>query len=112
VLLVDACLKVTAFISDLYDAPEKIRTRIAQIEQLISSLQTPLIDSVLVKCLDDANSLLDILKKLDTDVSAGKVVKYWKVLRGVTKKKRILGICERLEEGKSSLALCIGSINS
>jgi hypothetical protein len=121
VQLVDACVKVTAFISDLNDAPEKIRTRIPQIQRLIeiatliqhnSSLQTPLIGSVLAKCLDDANSLLDILKKLDIEVTTGKFVKYWKALVSVTKEKQILGICQRLEEGKSSLALCIGSINS
>jgi hypothetical protein len=121
VQLADACLKVAAFISDLRDAPKTIRTRIAQIERLTeiatliqhnSSLQTPLVDSVLGTCLEDANNLLGILKKLDTDTSVGKVVKYWKTLGGVTKEKRILGIFERLEERKSSLLLCVGSINS
>ena len=123
--LADACLQITAFISNLYskvrEAPETIRTRIAQIEQLIeiaklvehnTALQTPLIGSVLKRCLEDAGSLLEILKKLDSDASAGRAVKYWKALGGVTKEKRILAICERLEERKSSLALCIASINS
>ena len=123
--LADTCLKITIAASDLFTrvrgAPETIRTRIAQIEQLIeiarliehnSTLQTPLIGSTLDRCREDTNNLLDILKKLDTEATAGKVAKYWKALAGVTKEKKILGICERLEERKSSLALCIASINS
>jgi hypothetical protein len=125
VQLADTCLKITISASELFTrvrgAPETIRTRIAQIEQLIeiarliehnSALQTPLIGSVLDRCREDTNNLLGILKKLDTEATARKVVKYWTALLGVTKEKKILGIFERLEERKSSLILCIASINS
>ena len=125
VQLADVCAQVITFISDLYSkvrgAPETIRARIAQIEQLIkiakliennAALQTPLVHSIIAKCLEDTGSLLKILKKLDTDGSATRAVRYWKALGGVTKEKQILAICERLEERKSSLALCVASINS
>jgi hypothetical protein len=125
VQLADTCLKITISASELFTrvrgAPETIRTRIAQIEQLIeiarliehnSALQTPLIGSVLDRCREDTNNLLGILKKLDTEATARKVVKYWTALLGVTKEKKMLGIFERLEERKSSLILCIASINS
>jgi hypothetical protein len=33
-------------------------------------------------------------------------------LEGATKEKRILALCERLQEKKCSLTLCIASVNS
>ena len=74
--------------------PKTVRSRIAQIEQLIKigkliedncALQTPLVDTVLAGCVEGTKSLLEILKKLDADASAARVVKYWKALEGITK---------------------------
>ena len=123
--LAETCLKITIFANDLFTrvhgAPEVIRTRITQIGQLTEiarliehnlSLQTPLIESVLGTCSKDATSLWDTLNKLDTPATAGKTVKYWKALVGATKENKIIRICERLEYSKSSLILCIASVNS
>jgi hypothetical protein len=122
--LANTCLKITNFATDQFTrvrgAPETIRKRLAEIEQLIEivrliednpTLQTPLITSVLATCHGDADQLLDILK-IDIQPTVGKVAKYWKALEGVTKEKGILAICERLQEKKSSLTLCIASVNS
>jgi hypothetical protein len=124
VQLCDTCLKITTSATDLFSGvrvPETIRKCIAEIEQLIKiarliernhSLQTPLIASVLSTCHGDADQLLDILKNNDIQPTAGKVTEYWKALEGATKEKRILALCERLQEKKSSLTLCIASVNS
>jgi hypothetical protein len=48
-------------------------------------LQTPLIARVLERYCEDADNLLDVLNKLDTQAMAGKVVKYWRELAGTTK---------------------------
>jgi hypothetical protein len=124
VQLAQTCLNITIFAIDLFSrvrgAPETIRKRIAEIEQFIEiarliedepTLQTPLIGSILATCHRDADQLLEILKEIDTQPTAGKVGKYWKFLV-VTKEKRILAICERLQQKKSSLILCITSVNS
>jgi hypothetical protein len=125
VQLCDTCLKITTSATDLSSrvggVPETIWKCIAEIEQLIEiarliehnhSLQTPLIASVLSTCHGDADQLLDILKNNDIQPTAGKVTKYWKALEGATKEKRILALCQRLQEKKSSLTLCIASVNS
>jgi hypothetical protein len=51
-----------------------------------------LIASVLATRYGDADQRLDILNKIDVQPTAGKVVKYWKALEGVTKEKGILVI--------------------
>jgi hypothetical protein len=125
VQLADTCLTITAFVIDLFTrvdrAPEAIRKRVVEIEQLIeitrliehnSTLQTPLMTSVLAACHGDADQLLDILKKIDIQPIAGMATKCWKALVGVTKEKRILAICERLQGKKNSLILCIANVNS
>jgi hypothetical protein len=124
VQLADTCLKITICAIDLFsrvrDAPETIRRRIVAVEQFVEiarlieynpSLQTPLIASVLTRARADADQLFEILTKIDAQPTAGKVVKYWKTLEGVTKEKRILAICDRLQENKASLTLYIASIN-
>ena len=125
VQLADACLKIATCAVDLFsrvrDAPETIRKRIVAVEQLVEiarliehnpSLQTPLIASVLTRARADADQLFEILTKIDAQPSAGKVVKYWKALEGITREKRILAICDRLQENKTLLTLYIASINS
>lgn len=125
VQLAETCLKITTYAVDLFsrirNAPETVRKRIVAVEQLVEiarliennpSLQTPLIASVLTRARADANQLFDILTKIDAQPTAGKVVKYWKALEGVTKEKRIMAICDGLQEIKASLTLNIASINS
>lgn len=125
VQLADTCLKIATCTVDLFsrirDAPETIRKRIVAVEQLVEiarliehnpSLQTPLIASVLARARAEADQLFEILTKIDAQPTAGKVVKYWKALEGVTKEKRIMTICDRLQEIKASLTLNIASVNS
>jgi hypothetical protein len=125
VQLADTCMKIAICAIDLFsrvrDAPETIRKRIVAVEQLVEiarliqhnpSLQTSLIASVLNRARADADQLFEILTKIDAQLTAGKVVKYWKALEGVTKEKRILAMCDRLQENKASLTLYIASINS
>jgi hypothetical protein len=125
VQLADTCMKVATCATDLFsrirDAPETIQKRIMAIEQLVEiarliehnpSLQTPLIASILTGARADADQLFEILTKIDAQPTAGKVVKYWKALEGVIKEKKILAICDRLQEIKASLTLNIASINS
>ncbi len=125
VQLADTCLKIATCAVDLFsrirDAPETIRKRIVAVDQLVEiarliehnpSLQTPLIASVLARARAEADQLFEILKKIDAQPTPGKMVKYWKALEGVTKEKRIVAICDRLQEIKASLTLNIASINS
>lgn len=112
-------LKIAIIISDLYlkvrDAPESIRKQSVQVEQLIDiaklikhnpPLQTALVESILRNCVGEAEKLQEILGKISTAAGDGRVKKLWKALDGVAKEKRIL------EQEKSSLALCIGTIDS
>jgi len=125
VQLADTCVKIASCAVDLFsrvrDAPVTIQKRLEEVKQLIEiarliehnpSLQTPLIASILARARADADQLFKILTKIDVQPTAGKVVKYWKALEGVTKEKRILAICDRLQETKASLTLSIASINS
>jgi hypothetical protein len=123
--LTEQCLNVAIFISDLYskvrDAPESIRKQSVQIEQLIDivrliehnpPLQTDLVWSILRSCAGEAEKLKEILANISTAAGDGKVRKLWKALDGVAKKKRILALFAILEREKSSLALCIETIDS
>jgi N-terminal domain on NACHT_NTPase and P-loop NTPases len=123
--LVDAGLEIIKLISTLcsklLDAPASIKKRTIEIQHLIEiarliqqspSLQTTLISSLLMSCIEKANELRGILASVSARINAGKVEKYWKALGGVMKEKRILEICESLEQEKSALILCIASIDS
>lgn len=125
VQLADTCLKITTFAADLFcrirDAPKTIQKRLEEVKQLIeiarliehnSSLQTPEVASVLAGARANADLLFEILKKLDSQPTAGKVAKYWKAIEGVTKEKKILAICDCLRENKILLTLLIANINS
>jgi hypothetical protein len=73
--------------------------QLVEIARLIEhnpSPQIPLIASVLTRAHADADQLFEILTKIDAQPTAGKVVKYWKALEGVTKEKRIPAICDRI----------------
>jgi hypothetical protein len=123
--LTEQGLKISIFISDLYakvrDAPESIRKQSVQVKQLIDiarlikhnpPLQTALVESILRNCVGEAEKLQEILGKISTAAGDARVKKLWKALDGVTKEKKILTLFAKLEREKSSLALCIETIDS
>lgn len=123
--LAEQGIKVISFISDLYekirDAPESIRKQTVQVEQLIDiarliehnpSLQTNAIKSLLQSCQTEALQLLDILWKVLAAADDGRARRLWKTVDGIRKEKKILRHLGKLEQEKSSLALCIATIDS
>jgi hypothetical protein len=116
--LTEQSLKIAFIISDLY---LKIGEQSVQVEQLIDivrlikhnpPLQTTLVESILRNCVGEAEKLQEILGKISTAAGDGRVRKLWKALDGVAKEKRILALFAKLEQEKSSLALCIETIDS
>ena len=123
--LTEQSLKIANIISDLYskvrDAPESIRKQSVQVGQLIEiarqikqnpSLQTALVESILRNCVGEAEKLQEILERISIAAEDGRVRKLWKALDGVGKEKRILALFAKLEQEKSSLVLCIETIDS
>jgi hypothetical protein len=123
--LAEQSLNIAIFISKLYskvrDAPESIRKQSVQLEQLIDIakliehnplLQTDLMGSILRNCVSEAEELQEILANISTAAGDGKIRELWKALDGVAKEKRILALFANLEREKSSLALCIKTIDS
>jgi predicted metal-dependent RNase len=107
--------------STVQDAPNSIGKHKAQVEQLIEiagliknnpPLQTDLVGSILRVCSSEAEKLLEILGKICVEIKDGRVVKLWKTLAGVRKEDKILALFAKLEQGKSTLALCIATIDS
>ena len=122
--LAEQALKVTGAIYDLYkrvrDAPESIRQQSIQLEQLIDiaklierspSLHMDQVSSILSSCSNEANDLLDILRKVTPARENYKPDRIWKALAAVSKEKRINACFAKLEQGKSTLALCIETID-
>ncbi|KAK4696133.1 hypothetical protein P7C71_g1739, partial [Lecanoromycetidae sp. Uapishka_2] len=123
--LAEQGLKITTTIYDIYrkvrDAPESIRKQTVQVEQLIdiaklikgtASLQTDLVASVLRDCTTDAHKVLHSLQQIAPGSELHAPKKLWKALAGITKEKNILEHLTKLEQGKSSLALCIATIDN
>ena len=117
-------LKITTAIYDLSkkvrDAPESIRKQTIQVEQLIDiakliesnpSLQTDLVASVLSGCTEEAYKLLHILQKLTHSLGADRTTSVWKAMSGVAKEKKILEHLAKLEKAKTTLALCIETVD-
>lgn len=122
--LAEQGLKITGAIYDLYkkvrDAPESIRQQSVQVEQLIDiakliesnpSLQTDSISSILSSCTNEAKDVLKILQGVTPARETHKLEKRWKALAAVSMQKRILAHFAKLEQGKSTLALCIETID-
>lgn len=116
--------KLAGAIFDLYkkirDGPESIRQQSVQVEQLIDiakliqtnpTLQTEVVSSILSSCINEANDLLAILSKLVPKEETYRPEKIWKAVVAVSKEKRILAHLAKLEQGKSSLALCIETVD-
>jgi hypothetical protein len=75
-------------------------------------LQTTLISSLLMNCIEKTNELRGILEKATAKLDAGRLERYWKSLGGVINESKISELCRSLEEEKSALVLCIASIDS
>lgn len=123
--LAETGLKIVKLISSLPShvegAPTWIKRRQAQIQHLVeiariiqssSALQTSLVQSLLESCSREAKELEAILADLVIDPAMGTFARYWKAAGSVRKEKRIAAICDRLEEEKSAITLCIVSISS
>jgi len=91
-----------------------------QVEQLIEiaklieanpALQTELVSSILSSCTNEAIDLHAILSKVTPKGEDHRPERFWKALVAVSKEKRILAHLAKLEQGKSSLALCIETVD-
>jgi hypothetical protein len=123
--IVDQGRKIISFISVLYskirDAPESIRKRSAQLNQLIEianlikgnpALQIDSLAAILRTCLCEIDVLRQILESISVTSEDNKVEKVWKTLVGISKEERIVVLFTNLEREKNSLALCITAIDS
>jgi hypothetical protein len=122
--LLEQGIMVVGAISTLYskirDVPESIGQQCVQIKQLVDiakliktnpALQTDLVSSTLGSCINEVNDLLAIFSKVVSKDNTYGPVKVWKAVVAVSKEKRILAHFAKLEEGKSSLALCIETVD-
>ena len=126
VQLAECSLKIARLISELRsqvrDAPTSLSRRLSQVQHLTEiarlietspALQTKLIETLLESCLRDAASLEGIFERMVAKWSqGGKAAKYWRAIGDMNKEKQIAALCDRLEEGKSAITLCIVSVAS
>ena len=123
--LAEIGLRVVKLISTLpsriKDVPSWVQRRQVQVKHLVEialsiqsspALQTDLIQSLLERCSREVENLATILAELVIDPGASTLARYWKAAGGVRKEKHIAAICDKLEEEKSAITLCIVSINS
>ena len=119
------CIDIIKMIYSLYskinDAPNSIRLQIGLVEQLVTitsliepnkSLQTDLMASLLKTCLETTRQLLDELSKISTSARDGKVRRFWKGLVALVVEEKLQGLFAQLEQRKSSLLLCIETVNA
>ena len=119
--LTEQGLKIVNLYSKIRDAPESISKHIVHIERLIEvaklveknqPLQTAPIEVTLRQCLAKATTLLETLSKMCVDTRDGKVIKWKKAIAGVAKEKEIITLFAEIEREKSSLSLCISTVDS
>lgn len=119
--LIEKGIKFVNWCSNVRDAPESISKHIVQVEHLIEvaklveqnqPLQTVTIESALRQCLTKATTLLETLSKNCVNTGDGKFIKWKKAIAGAAKEKEILALLADLEREKSSLSLCISTIDS
>lgn len=114
-------VQILSFLRGIRGVPESISKKSVQLERLLDitelvkenpALQTPLIDSILSKCVVETRTLQGILEKVTVDVTDGRIKKLWKSLEGTIKEKQVLSSFAKLEQEKSSLALCIQTVDA
>ena len=113
---------ITQLRSQVHDAPASLSRRLLQVQHLTEiarliesspALQTTLIERLLESCLRDAAELEALFERMVSKSSShGKIAKYWKAVGDMNKEKQISALCDRLEEGKSAITLCIVSVGS
>jgi hypothetical protein len=112
---------LTSLFNQIRDAPKVIQTRLLQVQTLFeisrliaktSQLQTPEIESVLQSCVKDGDALRDLLQGLVVEKDGPKIKKWAYAIGGSIMEKKIIGLLQSLEVGKTSLTLCITQIDS
>jgi hypothetical protein len=120
VQLVGVLKQILAFISQQHGATERTRAQAAQAENLVDivteihqkpEFQTPTIRSAVNRCLQQAEALLRELKVLTPDNNTKRTAKYRKAWQRSMRNTAIQEIFSSLEREKSTILLCIESIN-
>ena len=124
-MIAQQCINIAKMIASLsskiHDAPNSIRSHIRLVDQLVAithlierntSLQTDWMASALTTCLETSWQLLDELSKISTSAGDGRVGRVWKGLVDLTVEEKLQGLFAQLEQGKSSLAEYIGTIDA
>lgn len=118
---IDIAKMITSLYSMIHDAPNSIRSQIRLVQQLVAitslierntSLQTDLMASALTTCLETTRQLLDELSRISTSAGDRRVRRVWKGLIGLMVEGKLQRLFTQLEQRKSALALCIGTIDA
>jgi hypothetical protein len=112
--------------SDVRDVPERFRVLNTDLQQqitLVKDLQTnqvpavaalvasPAFEALLQQYVTTADDLCTTLKKLLGGPNDGRLQRAWNGLCATRKKAEITGLCDRLEQHKSALAVWLGGAN-
>jgi len=136
---VQLLMSASSLCSRLQDAPEKVKSWLVQIAQLVvlaelmktistdpllsslpllpaaspSSIETSVswAESALLDCMNQAHALQDVLKDMLEDVNDGKGQKTWKKLLTVKRDSKITDSLHTIERQKSMLNIWLGQIN-
>ena len=118
---IDIAKMIASLYSKIHDAPNSIRSQIRLVDQLVAitrlierntSLQTDWMASALTTCLETTRQLLDELSKISTSAGDGRVRRVWRGLVGLMVEEKLQGLFAQLEQGKSSSAVYIGTIDA
>ena len=112
---------LTSLFNSIRGVPGIMQARLDQVRTLIEisrqieslpQLQTLKIATILSTCLRESESLRARIQDLVTETKDSKLKKLSNTIGGLLMEKNIIGILQRLEEGKTSLILCITQIDS
>jgi hypothetical protein len=112
--------QILTLISWPHGTMEEFQAQAAQTQGLIDivteihrkpEFQTPEINAAVNRCLEEAQSILATLNAQISDDRMKKATKSWKVLRGLMRNTIVKEAFALLERQKSTISLCIQSIN-
>ena len=112
---------LTSLYNSIRGAPGIMHARLDQVRTLIEisrqiesqpQLQTPKVATIISTCLRESEGLRARIQDLVTETKDSKLKKLGNTIGGLLMEKKIIGILQRLEEGKTSLILCITQIDS
>ena len=118
---VDIAKTIYSLYSKIHDAPNSIRSQISLVEQLITitrliepntSLQTETMASALETCLETTQQLSVEFSKISASASDSRVRRVWKNLVSLIAEEKLQGLFAQLEQRKSSLILCIQTVDA